>query len=113
MAVGVTSTSSSAPMNSIALSSVSGRGGVRRSASSWECVRMLVSFFSLRRVDVHVARAGVLADDHPLVDVDAGADEQLRALLEVEQRRTRSTSRSGRATSTPFVRWVTSPAHGP
>ena len=34
-------------MNSIALSSVSGRGGVRRSASSWECVRMLVSFFSL------------------------------------------------------------------
>ena len=39
----------------------------------------------LGRVDVHVARPAVLADDHPLVDLDAGADEQLRALLEVEQ----------------------------
>ena len=45
--MGVTSTSSSTPMNSIALSSVSGRGGVSRSASSWAWVRMLVSFFSL------------------------------------------------------------------
>ena len=39
----------------------------------------------LGRIDVHVARARVLADDHALVDLDAGADEQLRTLLEVEQ----------------------------
>ena len=44
---GVTSTSSSAAMNSIAVSSVIGRGGVSRSDSSCEWVRMLVSFFSL------------------------------------------------------------------
>ena len=72
-------------MNSMADSSVDGRGGVRRSDSSWAWVRMLVSFFSLVGVDVHVARAAVLADDHALVDLDAGADEQLGALLEVEQ----------------------------
>ena len=75
--VGVTSTSSSTEMNSMADSRVIGRAGVSRSDSSWAWVRMLVSFFVLRRVDVHVARARVLADDHPLVDVDAGADEQL------------------------------------
>ena len=33
-------------------------------------------------VDVHVVGAGVLADDHALVDVDAGTDEQLAPLLE-------------------------------
>src|SRR3954469_18774338 len=45
-------------------------------------VRELLLF---RRVDVHVARAAVLADDHPLVDVLAGADEELGPLLQVEQ----------------------------
>src|SRR3954452_22387700 len=39
----------------------------------------------LRRVDVHVARPRVLADDHPLVDLDPGADEQLGPLLEIEE----------------------------
>src|SRR3954447_16531082 len=39
----------------------------------------------LCRVDVHVARPRVLADDHSLVDLDAGADEQLGPLLEIEQ----------------------------
>ena len=39
----------------------------------------------LGRVDVHVARPAVLADDHPLVDLDARADEQLRPLFEVEE----------------------------
>src|SRR6185503_7468589 len=38
----------------------------------------------LGRVHVHVARPAVLADDHALVDLHAGADEQLGALLEVE-----------------------------
>ena len=44
---GVTSTSSSAAMNSSAVSRVIGRAGVSRSDSSCEWVRMLVSFFSL------------------------------------------------------------------
>ena len=45
MAVGVTSTSSSAAMNSMADSRVMGRGRVSRSESSWLWVRMLVSCF--------------------------------------------------------------------
>ena len=68
---GVTSTSSSPAMNSRALSSVIGRG--RRQAQ-----RLVVrvrpdvgELLLLGRVDVHVARAAVLADDHPLVDLDA------------------------------------------
>ena len=72
-------------MNSIADSRVSGRGGVSRSDSSWEWVRMLVSFFSLVALTSMSPGRRVLADDHALVDVDAGADEQLGALLEVEQ----------------------------
>ena len=47
--------------------------------------RMLVSFFSLRRVDGHVARAAVLADDHAFVDLVAGADEHLGPLLQAVQ----------------------------
>ena len=47
---------------------------------------MLVSFFSLVGVDVEVVGARVLADDHPLVDLVAGPDEQRAALLQVEQR---------------------------
>src|SRR4051794_27278616 len=39
----------------------------------------------LGRVDVHVAGSSVLADDHALVDLDPGTDEQLGPLLEVEQ----------------------------
>ena len=39
----------------------------------------------LGRVDVHVAGPAVLADDHALVDLYAGADEQRRPLLQVEQ----------------------------
>src|SRR5260370_842056 len=34
-------------------------------------------------VHVHVARAGVLADDHAFVDLDAGPREHLASLLEV------------------------------
>src|SRR5690606_34391147 len=40
----------------------------------------------LADVDLHVPRPGVLAHDHPLVDLDAGADEERPALLEVVQR---------------------------
>ena len=43
----------------------------------------------LRRVHVHVVGAGVLADDHALVDLDAGPDEHHSALLQVGQRETR------------------------
>ncbi len=40
----------------------------------------------LGRVDVHVLGAGVLADDHPLVDLLAGADEERAAVLDADQR---------------------------
>ena len=39
-----------------------------------------------RRVDLHVVAAGVKADDHAVVDLDAGADEHLAALLQRHQR---------------------------
>ncbi len=71
---GVTSTSSSAAMNSIADSRVERRW--RRQAQ-----RLVVAvrpdvgeLLFLGRVDVHVARSAVLADDHPLVDLLAGPD---------------------------------------
>ena len=47
---------------------------------------MFVSFFSLVGVDVEVLAAGVLADDHALVDLLARADEERAALLQAEQR---------------------------
>src|SRR6267154_365622 len=64
---GVTSTSSSSLMNSMACSSPSLRGGMRRIASSADDARMLVCFFSF-------------------VDRRAGVDEDLTALLEIEDR---------------------------
>ena len=86
MLVGVTSTSSSSLMNSIACSRPSLRGGIRRIASSADEARMLVCFFSLRDVDVHVRRARVLADQHAFVDLGRRVDEDLAALLQVEDR---------------------------
>src|ERR1051325_3254014 len=47
MFLGVTSTNSSSPMNSIACSSERSLGGTKRMASSALEARMLVSFFSL------------------------------------------------------------------
>ena len=93
---GVTSTSSSAAMNSIA--DLEGERPRRRQPE-----RLVVGvgpdvgeLLLLGRVDVHVARPAVLADDHALVDLDAGADEQLGPLLEVEQAVGVATSRRGR-----------------
>jgi len=40
-----------------------------------------VSSFSLAGVHVDVVGTGVLADDHPLVHLHPGPDEQLTALL--------------------------------
>ena len=82
---GVTSTHSSSLMNSSACSNESCSGGTRRTVSSAAAARMLVCFFSLVGIDVHVLGAGVLADDHPLVDLDAGADEKGASLLQVGQ----------------------------
>ena len=50
---------------------------------------MFVELLLARGVDVEVVGAGVLADDHALVDLVAGADEQRAALLEVHQRELR------------------------
>ena len=69
----------------MAWSSESSRLGTRRTSSSAVEERMLVRCFSLHGVDVEVLGAGVLADDHALVDLLAGPDEQRAALLEVEQ----------------------------
>ena len=86
MLFGVTSTHSSSRMNSSACSSESGRGGIRRTSlvrSRGAHVRQLLL---LRRVHVEVVGARVLADDHPLVELVAGRDEERAALLEVEDR---------------------------
>ena len=72
--------------NSSASSSVSLRCASRRTSTSEVEERMFVRCFSLTRVDVEVLRARVLADDHPLVDLLARADEQRAALLQREQR---------------------------
>ena len=79
---GVTSTASSSRMNSSACSSESGRGGIRRTSSSADAARMFVSFFGFDGVHVEVVVARVLADDHPLVELVAGRDEERAALLQ-------------------------------
>ena len=97
---GVTSTHSSSAMNSSACSSDIGRGGI--SFSNVSALRPHVrELLLLRRVDVHVVGAGVLADDHPLVDDLAGADEQLAPLLQRHQRVRRSSVRGGRRRASP------------
>ena len=73
-------------MNSSACSSESGRGGISLTDSSAFGDRMFESFLLLRRVDVEITGACVLSDDHPLVDLGAGSDEELSPLLQVEQR---------------------------
>ena len=86
MLFGVTSTSSSSLMNSIACSRPSFRGGMRRTASSAVDARMLVCFFSFVTFTSRSFGARVLADDHALVDLRGGLDEDLAALLEVRDR---------------------------
>ena len=61
-------------------------GGVRRTASSLECVRMLVSCLPLIGLTSRSLSRRVLADDHALVDLDAGIDHHRPAVLEVPQR---------------------------
>ena len=70
---GVTSTHSSSRMNSSACSSESGRGGIRRTSSSALDGAHVRQLLRLRRVDVEILGARVLADDHPLVDLVARA----------------------------------------
>ena len=82
---GVTSTSSSPAMNSIA-DFERDRRWRRQPQRLVVGVRPDIrELLLLRRVDIHVAGPAVLADDHPLVHLDARPDEQLGALLEVEQ----------------------------
>ena len=67
--LGVTSTSSSGPMYSIANSSDISRGGVRTRASSVPAARMLLNCFCLQTF-VQVFIAAILAHDHALVHID-------------------------------------------
>ena len=83
---GVTSTHSSSVMNSSACSSDITRGGTSRTRSSEPDAAVVRELLFLRRVHVHLVGACVLADDHALVDLDAGTDEHRAALLQVHQR---------------------------
>ena len=82
---GVTSTHSSSRMNSSACSSESWSGGTSRTVSSDGGRPHVGLLLLLGRVDVHVLGPGVLPDDHPLVDLDPGPDEQGAPLLQVGQ----------------------------
>ena len=77
---GVISTNSSSLMYSRASSRESLRGGVSVRASSAPAERTLVSFLFLQDVDVQVALAAVLADDHADVDFGGGGYKELAAL---------------------------------
>ena len=93
-ASGVTSTHSSGRSSSSAWSSESWRWGTSRTSTSAVEERMLVRCFSRDGVDVEVVRARVLADDHALVELLAGPDEQRAALLQVHQRELRRDARA-------------------
>ena len=75
---GVTSTHSSSRMNSSACSSESSRGGIRPDQLLGGGGAHVGDLALLGRVDVHVLRAGVLPDDHALVDLDARARRTAR-----------------------------------
>ena len=109
---GVTSTHSSSAMNSSACSSDIGRGGTRRTVSSEPAARLLVSFFSFVGFTSISSGTRVLADDHPLVDLDAGPDEHLAALLEVHAASTRWSCRAGRPRGCRSGGVRSSPCHG-
>ena len=100
--VGVTSTSSSSSMYSRASSSDSRRGGFRRMLRSLAGGAHVGELLFLGRIDVHVVGAAVLADDHALVDLVAGRDEQLGPLLQAVQA---EGHRPAGAPSTPARRW--------
>ena len=84
--LGVISTSSSSLMNSMACSrfeEARGHEPDRLVGGGRAHVGLLLL---LRHVDVQVVGAGVLADDHPLVDLGPRADEDLAPLLQVVDR---------------------------
>ena len=83
---GVTSTHSSSRRNSSAWSSDSWRCGHQPDELVGGRGAHVRQLLLLGGVDVEVLGAGVLADDHALVDLVAGPHEQRPALLEVEQR---------------------------
>ena len=73
---------------------------------------MLVSFFSLVMFTSMSSDAGVLADDHALVDLGGRRDQHGAALLQVEHRERGRLARTGRrpGTGRPAAQV---PAHGP
>ena len=82
---GVTSTHSSSRISSSAWSSESARAGISRTKLVGRGRAHVRELLLLRRVDVEVVGAGVLADDHPLVDVGARPDDERAAFLEVDE----------------------------
>ena len=63
--------------------------GTSRTSSSAVEERMLVSFFSRTALTSRSSERAVLADDHALVDLVAGLDEQRAALLHAGSTRCR------------------------
>ena len=109
---GVTSTHSSSRRNSTAASSerrVGRRQALEHVGAGGAHVGLLLL---LGRVDVHVLGAGVLADDHPLVDLLAGADEERAAVLEARSARSRRSCRGGRRRASRSGAVRSSPAQG-
>ena len=86
MLAGVTSTSSSSLMNSIACSSPSLRGGIRRIASSAVEARMLVCFFSLVTLTSRSFGREFSPMTMPSYTCDPRLEENLAALLQVVDR---------------------------
>ena len=112
IAFGVTSTSSSSAIHSMAVSSVCTGGGV-------ELDRLVVGvgadvglLLLPDDVDHHVVRAGALADDHALVDLARPGRRTARPAAGGCRGRSRWSSPVRSATMAPPVRWGSSPAHG-
>ena len=109
-ASGVTSTHSSSRQNSSDCSSDSLRGGTSFSKLVGGRRADVGELLLLGDVDVHVVGAGVLADDHALVDLGGRLDEQGAALLQVRHRVRR---RRARAVGHQRARWAGCAARPP
>ena len=109
---GVTSTSSSSLMNSIACSRLSRRGGIRRMASSARRRAHVRLLLLARDVDVHVVGPRVLADDHALVDRRRRARRTSRRAPAGWRSRRRSPRPGGRRPARRSAATAIGPCHG-
>ena len=83
---GVTSTSSSSLMNSMACSRLRSFGGMSCRASSDPAALILVSFFSFDDIDIEIILSRILTDHHPFVDGGILLYKERPPGLEVKER---------------------------